>query len=183
MRQRPSSAARGRSCAHPPRAAPPMRFYVPLATSPSEFGFLGLSTPDTFRPWPFSCLRRFTPPTASLLYFIQAPPIGFKEHERCCVVPRVPKMVRPKISRFRNTKPERAACRSRPRGPATNSAARPAPRATSRLLPRTSMRHSPRCSANGNTQGGGHTNTSDDTDTASEEPTAAASLATDPSSE
>ena len=78
MRQRSSHAARGRSCAHPPRAAPPMRFYVPLATSPPEFGLLGLSTPDTFRPWPFSDLRRFTPPTASLSCFIQAPPMDSK---------------------------------------------------------------------------------------------------------
>jgi hypothetical protein len=86
--------------------------------------------------------------TASLSCFIQTPPVGFKEHERRCVVLRVLNAVRPKISQFQNTKSERALDRSRWQGSIADSAAPPAPQATSDLLPYTSMCHSPRCFAN-----------------------------------
>jgi hypothetical protein len=86
--------------------------------------------------------------TVSLSCFIQAPPIGFKEHERRCAVLCVLNAVRPKISQFQNAKLERALNRSRWRGSVVDSAARPAPQATPGLLPYTSMCHSPRCFAN-----------------------------------
>lgn len=35
--------------------------------------------PGNFHSWVFSTLRRFPPPTVYLSYFIQAPPMGFKE--------------------------------------------------------------------------------------------------------
>ena len=38
------------------------RVFVPSGDSPLESGLPGASTPGIFRPWPFSDLRRFTPP-------------------------------------------------------------------------------------------------------------------------
>jgi hypothetical protein len=46
-----------------------LRSSVPLAASPLEFGQPGISTPGIFRPWPFSSLRRFTPPDGSPVLF------------------------------------------------------------------------------------------------------------------
>jgi hypothetical protein len=59
-----------------------LRFHVPLAASPLESGSPGLTSPDIFRPWPFSDLRRLTPPAAHLFCFTQIPPMGFKEHKQ-----------------------------------------------------------------------------------------------------
>lgn len=46
-----------------------LRSSIPLTTSPLEFGLPGNTTPGTFRPWPFSSLRRFTPPDGSPVLF------------------------------------------------------------------------------------------------------------------
>lgn len=46
-----------------------LRFHIPLATSPLEFGLPGFTTPGIFRPWPFSALRRFAPPDGSSVLF------------------------------------------------------------------------------------------------------------------
>lgn len=45
------------------------RFVVPRAASPLESGLPGASTPGIFRPWPFSSLRRITPPDGSPVLF------------------------------------------------------------------------------------------------------------------
>lgn len=42
---------------------------IPLAASLLEFGQPGFTTPGIFRPWPFSDLRRFTPPDNSPVLF------------------------------------------------------------------------------------------------------------------
>lgn len=54
-------------------------FTAPLATSTSESGLPGVTTPGTFHPSVFATVRRFTPPISCLFYFTQAPPMGFKE--------------------------------------------------------------------------------------------------------
>lgn len=54
-------------------------FTAPLATSTSESGLPGVTTPGTFHPSVFETVRRFTPPISCLFYFTQAPPMGFKE--------------------------------------------------------------------------------------------------------
>jgi hypothetical protein len=46
-----------------------LRSCVPLAASLLEFGLPEVSTPGIFRPWPFSGLRRFTPPDSSPVLF------------------------------------------------------------------------------------------------------------------
>jgi hypothetical protein len=61
--------ARCRSCARPPRTAPPVRFCVPLATSPRESGLPELASLGIFRPWAFSTLRRLTPPRGQPVLF------------------------------------------------------------------------------------------------------------------
>lgn len=60
-------------------AEPPVRFCTPLATSPIESGLPGITTPGTFRTWACAALLRFTPLSACLPCFMQAPPVGFKE--------------------------------------------------------------------------------------------------------
>jgi hypothetical protein len=60
-------------------STPLMRFRTPSATSATKSGIPRFAFPGTFRPWVFSTLRRFTPSQHSLSYFVQAPPMGFKE--------------------------------------------------------------------------------------------------------
>lgn len=55
--------------------SPLMRFFAPLATSPSAAG----SPKRASHPRSFSDPRRFAHLTASLPYFMQASPMGFKE--------------------------------------------------------------------------------------------------------
>lgn len=60
---------------------PPARFGAPLATSASESGLPGLTTPGTFRPWAFSSLRRFPPPDALPVVFHTGATYGVQRTE------------------------------------------------------------------------------------------------------
>lgn len=79
-------------------------FTAPLATSTSESGLPGVTTPGTFHPSVFATVRRFTPPISCLFYFTQAPPMGFKEQADLLSLktdgPEEPYRLRARVSRL-----------------------------------------------------------------------------------
>jgi hypothetical protein len=59
--------------------APSLRFLVPLAIAPREYGLPGVCTPSIVRPWVFSTLRRFSPPRGFLSFSARYHLWDFKE--------------------------------------------------------------------------------------------------------
>lgn len=61
---------------------PLLRFCAPPAISPWKSGRPRLTSPGTFRPWPFEAFGGFLLPRICPPFFMQAPLMGFKE-PRC----------------------------------------------------------------------------------------------------